>query len=84
VRRYGAAGYINKTNAGRDLLKALDTIVDGGTFFSDTPSTPRVHDEKGSKGGAIMRVVAHCSAAVGRTTLRSLSLKLSGSLPVTV
>ncbi len=33
VARSGAAGYVNKTSAGRDLVPAVQTIFDGGTFF---------------------------------------------------
>jgi DNA-binding NarL/FixJ family response regulator len=40
VRRLGAAGYINKTNAGRDLLRALDAIAGGDTFFPSYVQAP--------------------------------------------
>ncbi len=33
VARLGAAGYVVKTSAGRDLLRAVQAIFDGGTFF---------------------------------------------------
>jgi DNA-binding NarL/FixJ family response regulator len=34
VRKSGAAGYVNKTHAARDLIRAAQDIFDGGTFFS--------------------------------------------------
>jgi|SRR5579862_713792 two-component system, NarL family, response regulator NreC len=40
VKRLGAAGYINKTNAGRDLLRALDAIVGGDKFFPSYAQDP--------------------------------------------
>jgi DNA-binding NarL/FixJ family response regulator len=40
VRQSGAAGYVNKTHAARDLIKAAQDIFDGGTFFSvDEPAS---------------------------------------------
>jgi two-component system, NarL family, response regulator NreC len=33
VARLGAAGCVNKTSAGRDLLRAIEFVFDGGTFF---------------------------------------------------
>jgi DNA-binding NarL/FixJ family response regulator len=47
VRKAGAQGYVLKSQAGRDLVLAIDTILAGGTFFgaagnpeprADTPS----------------------------------------------
>jgi DNA-binding NarL/FixJ family response regulator len=34
VRKSGASGYVNKTHAARDLIRAAQDIFDGGTFFS--------------------------------------------------
>jgi DNA-binding NarL/FixJ family response regulator len=33
VRGSGAHGLVLKLNAARDLVKAVDTLVEGGTFF---------------------------------------------------
>jgi DNA-binding NarL/FixJ family response regulator len=33
VARLGAAGCVVKTSAGRDLMRAVQSILDGGTFF---------------------------------------------------
>jgi DNA-binding NarL/FixJ family response regulator len=38
VRKAGASGYVNKSNAARDLIRAAQHILDGGPFFSvETP-----------------------------------------------
>jgi len=34
VRQAGAQGYVLKSQAARDLVLAIDTILSGGTFFS--------------------------------------------------
>jgi DNA-binding NarL/FixJ family response regulator len=33
VREVGAHGYVQKSQAGRDLIRAIDTLLAGGTFF---------------------------------------------------
>jgi two-component system nitrate/nitrite response regulator NarL len=33
VREVGAQGYVLKSQAARDLVLAIETILDGGTFF---------------------------------------------------
>lgn len=41
VQRIGAQGYVLKSQASRDLVKAIEAILAGGTFFpsrSDSPS----------------------------------------------
>jgi DNA-binding NarL/FixJ family response regulator len=35
VRQAGAQGYVLKSQAARDLVLAIDTILSGGTFFGD-------------------------------------------------
>jgi DNA-binding NarL/FixJ family response regulator len=47
IRAAGAQGYVQKSQAGRDLIRAIDTLLDGGTFFgpanvhrSNPPSEP--------------------------------------------
>lgn len=49
VSRLGASGYVVKTHAGRDLLRALETIFQGGTFFPhelETGESPTAEDTK--------------------------------------
>ena len=58
VRRLGAAGYINKTNAGRDLLRALDSIASGNPFFpTEGSNMPKLPGEKGDKETGILREI---------------------------
>jgi DNA-binding NarL/FixJ family response regulator len=40
VKAVGVAGYVIKSHAARDLVKAIETIVDGGQFFSVEPTPP--------------------------------------------
>jgi DNA-binding NarL/FixJ family response regulator len=42
VRQAGAHGYVQKSQAGRDLISALDKLVAGGTFFG--PDADPVRD----------------------------------------
>ena len=37
VKRVGAKGYVIKSHAARDLMKAIETIIDGGDFFTLDP-----------------------------------------------
>jgi DNA-binding NarL/FixJ family response regulator len=37
VQKAGASGYVIKTQAARDLLRAVEAIFAGGTFFSVEP-----------------------------------------------
>src|SRR5262249_40141071 len=39
VRSVGARGYVQKSQAARDLILAIETILAGGTFFG-SPSEP--------------------------------------------
>jgi two-component system, NarL family, response regulator NreC len=39
VRRAGAQGFVLKTQAFRDLVRAIDVLLAGGTFFGATPPT---------------------------------------------
>jgi len=36
VRRSGAQGYVVKTRASRDLIQALERLLNGGTFFDSS------------------------------------------------
>ena len=53
VQRAGARGYVQKSQAGRDLVRAIDVLLGGGTFFgnpverrsdADEKQTPGVHE----------------------------------------
>jgi len=40
VRKVGAHGLVHKSLAGRDLIRAIELILDGGTFFESGGSEP--------------------------------------------
>jgi DNA-binding NarL/FixJ family response regulator len=37
IQKIGAQGYVVKAHAARDLVRAIETIVDGGVFFAVNP-----------------------------------------------
>jgi DNA-binding NarL/FixJ family response regulator len=39
VRKAGAAGYVLKSRAARDLIKAVEALLGGGTFFGPEPDS---------------------------------------------
>jgi DNA-binding NarL/FixJ family response regulator len=42
ARRVGVQGYVSKTNAAKELLQAIDTLMQGRTYFcSQTSDVPR-------------------------------------------
>jgi DNA-binding NarL/FixJ family response regulator len=49
LRAVGAHGYVEKSQASRDLVVAIETLLGGGTFFGPTlPSEPSRKTESGS------------------------------------
>jgi two-component system nitrate/nitrite response regulator NarL len=48
VKNTGASGYVIKSHAARDLVKAIQTIVDGGDFFTfgASPAKPDKPEKK--------------------------------------
>jgi DNA-binding NarL/FixJ family response regulator len=38
VESLGASGYVTKTSAARDLVRAIQVIFNGGTFFPSQPA----------------------------------------------
>jgi two-component system response regulator NreC len=49
VRKAGAQGLVAKSQAFRDLVRAIDTLLGGGTFFGD-PLARNPEEEKNSPG----------------------------------
>jgi DNA-binding NarL/FixJ family response regulator len=39
IRNAGAQGYVQKSQASRDLVEAIECLLRGGTFFKDHPKT---------------------------------------------
>ncbi len=50
VRKAGAQGYVLKSQAARDLVQAIDTILSGGTFFGAPPAPEPAGGNKPSPG----------------------------------
>ena len=42
ARRVGARGYVTKSDAGRHLVRAIETLLSGGTFFGGLRNAIRV------------------------------------------
>jgi DNA-binding NarL/FixJ family response regulator len=47
VQKAGAGGYVIKSRAARDLIRAIETLLDGGTFFNDGNEGPVPQRESG-------------------------------------
>jgi hypothetical protein len=41
VRQAGAHGFVLKSQAARDLIRAIDCLLSGGTFFGSEPATEK-------------------------------------------
>jgi DNA-binding NarL/FixJ family response regulator len=54
VRRSGAQGYVQKSQAARDLILAIENIVAGGTFFGSPEIQPKRKDQQGSPLGIFL------------------------------
>jgi DNA-binding NarL/FixJ family response regulator len=50
VLRSGAQGFVLKSQAGRDLVRAIDALLRGGTFFGAPPQTGPAGDAEPSSG----------------------------------
>jgi DNA-binding NarL/FixJ family response regulator len=46
VREAAAQGYVLKSQAARNLILALDTLLDGGTFFGPPPQGDKLKADK--------------------------------------
>ncbi len=51
IRDTGAHGYVSKSQAARDLVLAVQTLLSGGTFFGG-PSEPSPNPQKNPDNGA--------------------------------
>jgi DNA-binding NarL/FixJ family response regulator len=57
VRQAGAQGYVLKSQAARDLVRAIDTVLAGGTFFG-APPEPAPAGNKPNPGILFCRALA--------------------------
>ena len=64
VREAGAQGYVSKSQAARDLVLAIQSLLAGGTFFGAPPETA-LHDGKTDRGILFFKALA-CSDALRR------------------
>jgi DNA-binding NarL/FixJ family response regulator len=55
VRQVGGQGYVLKSQAARDLVLAIDTILSGGTFFGALPD-PKPLKNGNINPGTLLRV----------------------------
>jgi DNA-binding NarL/FixJ family response regulator len=77
VRRLGAAGYINKTNAGRDLLRALDAIAGGDTFFpSYVQAPPGAASTPRDKEPGALRIITEQLIGAGCVAIQTFAAAL--------
>jgi len=50
VKRAGARGYVQKSQAGRDLVRAIEQLLEGGTFYGDPQEAPKKEGGGGLPG----------------------------------
>ncbi len=57
LRRAGARGYVLKSRAARDLIHAIEALLDGKTFFGPEPSNGEEEKDQGKRRNLILRTV---------------------------
>ncbi|MGB6200555.1 MAG: response regulator transcription factor [Candidatus Acidiferrales bacterium] len=62
VREIGAHGYVQKSQAGRDLIRAIDMLLAGGTFFES--ETNQKHEEGTKPNPGTSFCVSLCAVEV--------------------
>ena len=55
VREAGAQGYVLKSQAVRDLVRAIDVILEGGTFFGSPQKAELKRDDKPNPGSVFFQ-----------------------------
>jgi DNA-binding NarL/FixJ family response regulator len=55
VRKAGARGYVLKSRAARDLIRAVEALLNGDTFFSSDTASPAPENEKSAGGNLLLR-----------------------------
>ncbi len=58
VRLSGAQGYVLKSQAGRDLVRAIDILLGGGVFFGAPPEPGPADNESPNRGTIDCRALA--------------------------
>ena len=62
VRNVGAQGYVLKSQAARDLVLAIESLLRGGTFFGASSERPESYRDKPPGGLAFCKSLAHAIA----------------------
>jgi len=60
VRQSGAQGYVLKSQAARDLIRAIDCLLGGGTFFG---APPPLEKERGNEPNSNLLLCAAFAVA---------------------
>jgi len=58
VRNAGAQGYVLKSQAARDLVRAIDALLAGDTFYGTSQGTVSVKREKSTPGAIFRQALA--------------------------
>lgn len=58
AREAGAHGYVLKAQAARDLIRAIDHLLAGSTFFGAPPETEKKKDDRSNPGIIFRRAFA--------------------------
>jgi len=58
VRNAGAQGYVLKSQAARDLVRAIDTLIAGDTFYGAAPEPAKPAPEKFNTGNSFFQALA--------------------------
>jgi DNA-binding NarL/FixJ family response regulator len=66
VKDAGAQGYVLKSNAARDLIRAIDALLSGGTFYGSNSETESRQNEVRDKGLKLFGVFQCIAAAYPR------------------
>jgi DNA-binding NarL/FixJ family response regulator len=58
VRNAGAQGYVLKSQAARDLVRAIDALLEGKTFYGAAPEPAKPAKENSSSGNIFCQALA--------------------------
>jgi DNA-binding NarL/FixJ family response regulator len=58
VRNAGAQGYVLKSQAARDLVRAIDALLAGDTFYGAAPAPAKPREEKSRSGNIFFKALA--------------------------
>ena len=72
VREVGAHGYVQKSQAGRDLIRAIDSLLAGGTFFES--ETHEQRERSGEPNPGISLRISLSAHLAGVTQLLALRI----------